>query len=475
MSKGRMLDLNIKLTDKQTKMYNALNDGQWKEVLFYGSSRSGKTFLILYWMIVQAVVYKANCLILRNLFTSLQLGMLQQTLPKVLEAIARTNGYSSIDKISMADGNPFCKFNGKDNYLKFFNGAYLQFASLRGSSAAESQFDKILSSEWGHIFIDEVSEVEERAVDVLRSRLAQKLDVRNKMLFALNPTRKSGWTYVRFFKHETREGLAIPDDIVKRFLVVKFSLSDNMENVAEDYKESLEAMSTLQRKRFLEGDYFDESEGEIFKKINWSGVSKGTDFPKQAEWVDIVIYTDPSAKDSKLNDFKASVMLGKARNKIWLIDLRAIQGTSLQMMENIYELFQNSPNPMITRIYMEKKQVPADFKNTFEAFQERTGWVCPLEWDTRNMGDKFTAIESTLEPLFMYDKFIFNSDLKDTTRGEEAVNQFLFFSRKPDPTRKDDIPDACMRGCSLLNRSGSVATGYKDLPVIMKKPKRTFF
>lgn len=467
------LDLNIHLTEKQVKMYNQLNENKWKEVLFYGSSRSGKTFVILYWLIVQAVVYEANSLVLRYLFTSLQLGMLQQTLPAVLKAIAEHNGYKTIDKVVMKGGKPFCKFNGKDNYLMFFNGAYIQFSSLRGSSDGNTTFDKILSSEWGHIFIDEVSEVEERAIDVLRTRLAQKLPIRNKLLFALNPTRKSGWTYIRFFKHETREGLAIPQKTIDTFLVVKFSLNDNMENVAEDYKETLESMSTLQRKRFLDGDYFDESEGEIFKKINWSDTIPAFKFPEIHEWTDIIIYTDPSAKESKVNDFKATVMLGKARNKIWLIDVRAVQGTSLQMLENIRELYHLSPNPMITRIYMEKKQVPLDFKTTFESFQEETGWVCPLQWDTRNMGDKFTAIESTLEPMFNYDKFVFNSDLKDTNRGEQAVNQFLFFSRKVDLTRKDDIPDACAKGCSLLNRTGGApGSTFKDEAQIVKKPKR---
>lgn len=470
---SRKLDLNIYLTKKQVKMYNMLNESRWKEVLFYGSSRSGKTFVIIYWLIVQCIVYNANCLVLRNVFTALQLGLLHQTLPAVLKAIATHNGYKKIEDIFINDGTRFCKFNGKDNYLMFFNGAYIQFASIRGSSDNDSTFDKILSSEWGHIFIDEVSEVEERAVDVLRTRLAQKLEVRNKLLFALNPTRKSGWTYVRFFKHETREGLTIPPTTVAAFLVVKFSLNDNLENVAEDYKETLEAMSSLQRKRFLDGDYFDESEGEIFKKIVWSDVIPAHKFPQPHEWIDLIVYTDPSAKDSKNNDFKATVLLGKARGKIWLIDVLAVQGTSLQMLNNIHQLYELSPNKMITRVVMEKKQVPLDFKNTFDQFQEDTGWICPLEWDTRNMGDKFTVIESILEPLFTSDRFIFNSELKDTNRGEEAVNQFLFFSRKIDPTRKDDIPDACAKGTSLLNRAGGTSgSNYRDNAEIIRKPKR---
>lgn len=469
----RSLDLDIRLTEKQLVMYDRLNDGQWREVLFYGSSRSGKTFLILYWMVVQCIVYRANCLILRNLFTSLQIGMLSQTLPAVLRSIAELNGYRSIDKVVMRDGSPFCKLDRVKNVLRFFNGAYIQFSSIRGSSDRDSAYDKILSSEWGHIFVDEVSEVDERSVDTLRSRLAQRLDVPNKILFALNPTRKSGWTYVRFFKHEDRDGMSIPDRIVERFLVVKFGINDNLENISEDYKASLESMSALQRKRFLEGDYFDESEGEVFRKITWSGSTPAHGLPKNGEWEGLLIYTDPSATDNRNSDYKASVLLGRARGMIWLLGVRAVQGTSRQMMDGIWELYRESPVPEMTRIVMEKKQVPLDFRVTFEKFQESKGWVCPLEWDTRNMGNKFTMIESTLEPLFAYGRFVFNEKLKYESVGEIAINQFLFFSAKEDRTRHDDIPDACAKGTTLLNRNNSISSGgFKNEAVIVKKPKR---
>ena len=57
------INLDIPLNPKQVEMYNRLNDDKYNECLFYGSSRSGKTFLILFWMISQSVIRKANCLI----------------------------------------------------------------------------------------------------------------------------------------------------------------------------------------------------------------------------------------------------------------------------------------------------------------------------------------------------------------------------------------------------------------------------
>ena len=70
---------------------------------------------------------------------------------------------------------------------------------IRGSSDSESKYDSILSTEWGHIFLDEISEISWQPVSKLLTRLAQKLPVKNKMLYALNPCSKNHWSYKRFF------------------------------------------------------------------------------------------------------------------------------------------------------------------------------------------------------------------------------------------------------------------------------------
>jgi hypothetical protein len=144
-------------------------------------------------------------------------------------------------------------------------------------------------------------------------------------------------------------------------------------------------------------------------------------------------------------------MLALAQTSIYLLDLRAIQGTSLQMLENIYELYHLSPTPN-PYLYMEEKQLPLDFKVTFEQFQQQRQWICPLAWDSRQHGDKFTMIESTLEPLFTQKRFIFCEQIKNSGVCELAIDQFIRFSKKISRDRKDDIPDACAKGASILMR-----------------------
>lgn len=442
---SKVLDLDIGLQSKQKWLYNYFGSDRFEEFLLYGSSRSGKTFLIIYWMIVQAVVYEANCLVMRATFTSLQNGMLNQTLPTVLKIIAKLNGKNSIDKVIMSNGRPFCSMNNKLNTLTFYNGAYIQFASLRGAKDNATAYDKVLSTEWCHIFLDEVSEIDEAAVDVLRSRLSQKVDgVTNKFIFALNPTTKLHWTYVRFFKHENRDGEKLKEDIVRSFKVVKFTLNDNKDHVSKNYERGLDNMSTAQQTRFKYGDYADDFEGEIFKSITWG------EKPSPEEFKACIIYTDPSAKDQKTNDYKASVLLGLARNKIWLINARAVQGTSYEMIRNIHELYLLAP--VTPKMYIENKQLPLDFRKTFDIYCDENDWICSYIPDNRNNGDKYTNIESTLEPLFRDKKFIFCHDMNESGVCEIAKDQFLRFSRKEQKDRKDDIPDACAKGTSILLR-----------------------
>ena len=67
--------MNIPLKPKQVQMYNMLMSRRYREFLFYGASRSGKTFVIVYFLIVQCIVYGANCLVLRKTFQSLLDGL----------------------------------------------------------------------------------------------------------------------------------------------------------------------------------------------------------------------------------------------------------------------------------------------------------------------------------------------------------------------------------------------------------------
>ena len=73
-------------------------------------------------------------------------------------------------------------------------------------------------------------------------------------------------------------------------------------------------------------------------------------------------------------------------------------------------------------------------------FQAQKGWICPIEWDTRNHGNKFYNIESTLDPLFKNGGIMFNDKMKNTPMGEITVQQFL--------EERESVEERRHTGCS---------------------------
>ena len=83
-----------------------------------------------------------------------------------------------------------------------------------------------------------------------------------------------------------------------------------------------------------------------------------------------------------------------------------------------------------------------------------TGWCVPIQWDTRNFGDKKAAIETFLQPLFENEQVVFYDKWRDTERGRQAEYQILKFSRKSNKCIHDDFPDALMRVDTKLRGKG---------------------
>lgn len=447
---AKELRLDIPLNPKQELLEKVLFCPDYRDIIPYGASRSGKTFEILHFFAIMAIVFKVNSLVVRKTYSSLTTGFINQTIPAWKKAVAQHNGLETMEGVNLGNPpQPFCKFNIRTNQLVFFTGNFIQFASLLGSATQDTSFDKILSTEFAHIFADEASEIPEDAIGTLRTRLAVKIThpdtgqvMKNKMILAMNPPTKSHWTYRYFFRHIDSDGLPLKSEAIAQIYPLRFKAKENS-FVSDDYWQSLDSLSYRQRLRYQEGVFADEITGRILREITWGPLPDAEEFTK------CIIYTDPSAKESSKNDYKASVLIGIARNYYYVIDSRAVQGSSREMMDNIYALWKQSPVP--PRVVMEKKSIPLDFDTTFTQFQEDKNWICPLEWDTLNHGDKFYCIESTLEPLMSRKRLIVNEKLRYSPDGELFVQQVIGFGTED----HDDIPDALAKGISTLNRMGA--------------------
>lgn len=459
----------IKLTSKQKDALRLLDDDAHNKLLFLGGSGSGKSFVIVYKLIRDALRYKAPILIARDKLVDLTLGVIDQIVPAILQLIAQANGQSDWRNWKI-DGLKFATWSERKTKLTFCNGGYIRFAGLSKRDQTESGSDKILSPSWLHIFVDEVSEQEWETMELLITRLRFKVNgVKNKMCMAENPPSINHWSYKRFYELKRNDGSKLSKDELLVQAKLEMQPKDNIENLGEDYIKGLSQLTGANRERFYEGKFQDSATGEILKKVIWTD-----NLPRKWEWDKLIIYTDPTPLTTRDHsvyaDFKTTILAGLFDGYTFVLDIRMVRGSTLDMLNAIKQLWDASPNQSITELWMEKKQVPSDFNQVLAAFSQMTGWSVPIQWDTRVFGDKKTAIETFLQPLFENELVLFNDAWRDTERGRQAEFQILHFSRKSNKLIHDDFPDALMRADTRMKgKSRKVRKGkQKELVAFVK-------
>lgn len=234
---------SFKETEKQLEAFDVLSSFA-KNIMLYGGSRSGKTFVLIYAIIVRACKVKSKHCILRLNFNHAKRSIWLDTLPKVL---------------NIAFPGLAVKWNRTDYYITLPNGSEIWVGGLDDKERVE----KILGTEYSTIYINESSQVDYASVQIVKTRLAEKNILAKKMYFDMNPPKKSHWSYWLFEKHidPTDEG-PLPDP--ENYVSLLMNPSDNIENIDPDYLDMLSKMPEAERQRFLNGLYGDESDGQVY-------------------------------------------------------------------------------------------------------------------------------------------------------------------------------------------------------------------
>lgn len=430
-----------------------LDDEVHDKLLFLGGSGSGKSFVIVYKMIRDALRHAAPILIARDRLVDLTLGVIDQIVPTILQKIADANGVEDYRNWRI-DGLKFATWSDRRTKLTFCNGGYIRFAGLSKRDMSESGSDKILSPSWLHVYVDEVSEEEYETIELLITRLRHKVrGCKNKLCMSENPPSINHWTYRRFYEMKRDDGSKLSAAELASQAKLEMQPRDNADNLGEEYLKNLSQLTGANRERFYEGKFQDSATGEIFKKVQWTDV-----LPKRGEWDKLIVYCDPTAlttrEHSVYADYKASVLAGLYDGYTFVLDCRMVRGSTLDLLNSIKQLWDASPNQSITEVCMEKKGVPSDFNLVLGQFSAMTGWNVPIVWDTRQFGEKKAAIETFLQPLFENEQVFFNSAWRDTERGRQAEFQILKFSRRSNKFVHDDFPDALMRADTRMKGRG---------------------
>ena len=264
--------------------------GPAAHVMFFGGSRSGKTFLHVRNVVMRALkAPKSRHLVARFRFNHLKSSVILDTFPKVMELCFPQVKYT---------------LNKTDWFVSLPGGSEIWFAGLDDKERTE----KILGMEFATVYFNECSEISWASREMVMTRLAQKATqvingqpaapLKLRAFYDCNPPSKAHWTF-RLFRQkldpETREPLSQPDS----FQSFQMNPRDNAQNLSPEYLATLAGLSARMRRRFELGEFADATPNALFSEADidkWR-VQDGV----VPSMVRVVVAVDPSGSGDEDN------------------------------------------------------------------------------------------------------------------------------------------------------------------------------
>ena len=225
----------MKLTVKQTKALEFLEDGITTEVYYGGAAGGGKSYFGAYWILKSAFKYPET----RWLMGRSELKNLKKTTLNSFFEVCKAQGLKAGDHY---------KYNEQSSIISLPNGSQIILADLF-AYPADPEFDSLGSLEITGGFIDEAPQITDKAKNILKSRIRYKLDqfgLIPKLLMCGNPSKN--WAYYDFYQPD-RQGTLRPD---RQF--IQALVTDNP-YISPHYIESLKGLDKNSRERLLNGNW----------------------------------------------------------------------------------------------------------------------------------------------------------------------------------------------------------------------------
>lgn len=277
----------FKFTDKQLEARRMMGQA-FQYFMLFGGSRSGKTFLAVYAVIIRALKAKGSRhVILRFRFNAVKASIIFDTFPKVMRLCFPEREYN---------------LNKTDWIVSFDNGSEIWFGGLDDKERTE----KILGQEFATIYMNESSQIPWRSVGIAITRIAQKctqddgIELALRMYFDCNPPDKNHWTY-KIFIQNVDPDTKLHLNNASLYGYIQMNPGDNIANLPESYIKTLEGLPPHLKKRFLDGEFRDANPNAIFSEeaIDRWRVENSSDLP---DMVRVVVGVDPSGADDTNNE-----------------------------------------------------------------------------------------------------------------------------------------------------------------------------
>jgi phage terminase large subunit-like protein len=213
-------------------------------------------------------------------------------------------------------------------------------------------------------------------------------------------------------------------------------------NSEEDIERFLGMLSYSAR----QGEFFNNpiTEGSVFNEMAYKPARPLRDYRF------LVCYTDPSFKEGKKNDYKATLLVGEWRGEYHIIKGFCDQTSTAAMVEWHYQIDAYVNDRASVYYFMEANFVQDTLLNAFHKAGIERKQTVPVRKDERKKPDKFTRIESLLEPLNSNGKLYLNSRERDNPHMKIIEEQFLAI--EPGSSHHDDAPDAAEGAVFIINK-----------------------
>jgi len=225
----------MKLTIKQTKALDILEDNITTELYYGGAAGGGKSVLGCYWQIKRRLKFPGT----RGFIGRSELKNLKKT---------TLNSFFEVCKMQGLKTGVHFNYNSQDSIIKFFNGSEIILADLY-AYPSDPEFDSLGSLEITDAFVDEAPQITSKAKQIIKSRIRFKIDdfgLIPKLLMTGNPSK--GWAYYDFYLPNEQNALR------KDRKFIQALVTDNP-NISEHYVESLRGLDKNSRERLLNGNW----------------------------------------------------------------------------------------------------------------------------------------------------------------------------------------------------------------------------
>lgn len=329
------------LHEKQWEAMRYMTDKDARHTLLLGGARSGKTLLCVRSIFLRMLVYpRSRHLSLRLFRADAERYLWKQTMRDVVEKCFKDVGW---------------QFNNSRMIITAPNGSSYWFGGLDTGDGS----DGLLGSEWNTVHFDEANEMLAEGMQTARTRLSLKtwnerrdrLCV-NRTFATVNPTYKTHHLYKTYVeKLDVFQNLPMPEEQAKLYNWYRINPIDNIHNLGEDYMRELASLSPAHKKRFLEGEWSEESKDALFKLSNINRDRIKTKAEVDAIQFDkIIVAVDPAVSLGETSDMTGIVVVGWTRppsgnrrssGQYYVLEDRSIKGSPDEWAQVVYDAYQH--------------------------------------------------------------------------------------------------------------------------------------